>query len=149
VLYFLIEAMFSFTIWMHKGLYLTMGLFMAYFYAYKNQKSQRMIGLFKGWPQRLFLIPIFLYGTYPLIPERYESFLPISLLLVSAFFYFKTPKKEVLFRPFLILSSLFFIYILSFAFSSNLTYGLKKIETSLSLIVAPMCYFLLFKTVSC
>lgn len=104
-----------------------------------------MIGLFKGWPERLFLIPIFLYGVYPLIPERYESFLPISLLLVSAFFYFKTPKKEVLFRPFLILSSLFFIYILSFAFSSNLTYGLKKIETSLSLIVAPMCYFLLLR----
>lgn len=104
-----------------------------------------MIGLFKGWPQRLFLIPIFLYGTYPLIPERYESFLPISLLLVCALFYFKTPKKEVLFRPFLILSSLFFIYILSFAFSSNLTYGLKKIETSLSLIVAPMCYFLLLR----
>lgn len=38
VLYFLIEAMFSFTIWMHKGLYLTMGLFMAYFYAYKIKK---------------------------------------------------------------------------------------------------------------
>jgi O-antigen ligase len=72
-------------------------------------------------------------------------FLPISLLLASAFFYFKTPKKEVLFRPFLILSSLFFIYILSFAFSSNLTYGLKKIETSLSLIVVPMCYFLLLR----
>ena len=104
-----------------------------------------MIGLFKGWPERLFLIPIFLYGTYPLIPERYESFLPISLLLVSTFFYFKTPKKEALFRPFLILSSLFFIYIISFAFSSNLTYGLKKIETSLSLIVAPMCYFLLLR----
>ena len=104
-----------------------------------------MIGLFKGWPHRLFLIPIFLYGTYPLIPERYESFLPISLLLVSAFFYFKNPKKEVLFKPFLILSSLFFIYILSFAFSSDLTYGLKKIETSLSLIVAPMCYFLLLR----
>ena len=38
VLYFLIEAMFSFTIWMHKGLYLTMGLFMAYFYTYKIKK---------------------------------------------------------------------------------------------------------------
>lgn len=104
-----------------------------------------MIELFKGLSQRLFLIPIFLYGTYPLIPERYESFLPILLILVCAFFYFKTPKKEVLFRPFLILSSLFFIYILSFAFSSNLTYGLKKIETSLSLIVTPMCYFLLLR----
>ena len=104
-----------------------------------------MIELSKRWPQWLFLTPIFLYGTYPLIPERYESFLPISLLLVSAFFYFKNPQKKVLFKPFLILSSLFFIYILSFAFSSNLTYGLKKIETSLSLIVSPICYFLLLR----
>ena len=39
VLYFLIESMFSFTIWMHKGLYLTIGLFMAYFYAYKTKKG--------------------------------------------------------------------------------------------------------------
>lgn len=38
VLYFLIEAMFSFTIWMHKGLCLTMGFFMAYFYIYKTKK---------------------------------------------------------------------------------------------------------------
>lgn len=37
--YFLTEAMFSFTLWMHKGLYLSIGLFVAYNYIHKKRNS--------------------------------------------------------------------------------------------------------------
>jgi len=35
-IYFFIETMFSFTLWMHKGLYLSIGLFAAYHYKFKR-----------------------------------------------------------------------------------------------------------------
>ena len=104
-----------------------------------------MKGLFKSWHPKLFFAPIILFGMYPLIPERQESFLPIFLLLTAVYFYFKNPNREVFLKPFFILSSLFFIYLLSLTFSSNLSYGLKKMETALSLIVFPICYFLFLK----
>ena len=104
-----------------------------------------MTALFKSWHHKLFLAPIILFGMYPLIPEGQESFLPIFLLLTAVYFYFKNPNKEVFLKPFFILSSLFFIYLLSLTISSNLTYGLRKMETALSLILFPTCYFLFLK----
>ena len=38
-IYFFIETMFSFTLWMHKGLYLSIGLFTAYHYRFKKSKT--------------------------------------------------------------------------------------------------------------
>ena len=37
--YFMIETMFSFTLWMHKGLYLSLGLFVGYYHIIKRQST--------------------------------------------------------------------------------------------------------------
>ncbi|MCF6296514.1 MAG: O-antigen ligase family protein [Flavobacteriaceae bacterium] len=38
-LFFFVETMFSFTFWMHKGLYLTIGIFAAYYYHFKKEQK--------------------------------------------------------------------------------------------------------------
>ena len=69
------------------------GLFHGVFLYLQNKKSEFMTALFKSWHHKLFLAPIILFGMYPLIPEGQESFLPIFLLLIAVYFYFKNPNK--------------------------------------------------------
>mgnify|MGYP003789182975 CR=1 FL=1 len=42
-IYFFIETMFSFTLWMHKGLYLSIGFFAGYHYRFRNRRSSSVL----------------------------------------------------------------------------------------------------------
>lgn len=93
----------------------------------------------------LFFISIILFGLYPLIPERYESYVPI-LFIISSFVLFVTnTKRKIMWQPLIIMSSLFVAFLISGFLSENLTRGLKKIETMSSLIAFPIASFWFLK----
>jgi len=97
---------------------------------------------FSNIKNTLFFVSVILFGMYPLIPERYESYAPI-FFIVSSFILFVTSnnKRQVIFRPLVIMSSLFVIFLISCFLSENLNEGFKKIETMLSLIGFPVACF--------
>ncbi|MEP1488974.1 MAG: O-antigen ligase family protein [Algibacter sp.] len=42
IIYFFTEALISFTLWMHKGLYISIGLFTSYLYLYKKEELKKL-----------------------------------------------------------------------------------------------------------
>ena len=93
----------------------------------------------------LFYLSIVLFGLYPLIPERYESDVPIIFITSSFVFFISNIKSGVMWKPFIIMSSSFVVFFISCLLSDNLYLGLKKIETMLSLIAFPIACFWFFK----
>lgn len=95
----------------------------------------------------LFYLSIVLFGLYPLIPERYESYVPIIFIAASFIFFISSIKYGVMWRPLIIMSSPFVVFFISCLLSDNLYLGFKKIETMLSLIALPIvCFWFLKNT---
>ncbi len=91
----------------------------------------------------LILIGISLFGIYPLIPHKYESISVFLLALCALIYRIITPKKIIFKKTFFIVSSIYFILFLSVLFSEDKTRGLKKMETTLSLLIFPIIFYLL------
>ena len=90
----------------------------------------------------LFFLSIFLFGLYPLIPEEHESFIPIFFIVVSLFNYLTNRKQQILWKPLIIMVSVFLVFLISAFFSENRELGFKKIETMASLIGLPLAFFI-------
>ena len=93
----------------------------------------------------LILIGISLFGIYPLIPHKYESISVFLLALCALIYRIITPKKIIFKKTFFIVSSIYFILFLSVLFSEDKTRGLKKMETTLSLLIFPIIFYLLLR----
>ena len=85
----------------------------------------------------------FLFGMFPLFPERLKGF-PV-LFLFAASIYLSVNNGIVIsdFKEFLKLSSLYTISCLSVLYTGSFFFPLNKLETSLSLIVVPLSFMLL------
>ena len=80
-----------------------------------------------------------------LVPDKFKG-IPVVGLLASSIFYFIIEKssRKFDFRLFLVSSSFFFILLISILYSEDLSYALKKLETSLSLFAYPLVFVLLY-----
>lgn len=94
-------------------------------------------------PKSLLSIAIvFVFGIYPLIPHKVESFSVIILLCSSLIIYLKREKGNELFNiQFLITTSIFFVFVISAFLSEDWRSGFKKIETMLSLLIIPLVFY--------
>ena len=91
----------------------------------------------------LILMGISLFGIYPLIPHKYESISVFLLALCALIYRIIKPKKIIFKKTFFIVSSIYFILFLSVLFSEDKTRGLKKMETTLSLLAFPIIFYIL------
>ena len=91
----------------------------------------------------LILLGVSLFGVYPLIPHKFESISVFLLALCSLIYRILTPKKIIFKKTFFIVSSIYFILFLSVLFSEDTARGLKKMETTLSLLAFPIIFYLL------
>ena len=91
----------------------------------------------------LILVGVSLFGIYPLIPHKFESISVLLLVLCSLVYRIITPKKSTFKKTFFVVSSIYFILFLSVWFSDDMSRGLKKMETTLSLLVFPIIFYLL------
>lgn len=91
----------------------------------------------------LLKVNIILFGLFPLIPNNFKGLPVITLAISALFIFFSTRKKSITIKPLLINSSLYLIYFVSLLYTKNVYAGLSGLETSLSLIVFPIIFFLL------
>ncbi|MFC0603407.1 O-antigen ligase family protein [Winogradskyella pulchriflava] len=79
-----------------------------------------------------------------LVPDKFKAW-PIALLVLTVIIrYLKMDTKPVLdIKKFIICIGFFIILILSIAYSSDISYALKKLETGLSLLVFPLVFYLI------
>ncbi|WP_406685330.1 O-antigen ligase family protein [Seonamhaeicola sp. MEBiC1930] len=95
----------------------------------------------------IFYLSIILFGLYPLIPERLESYPPI-IFSVSSFILFVIGNRQgPKYKPLIFMGSLFLFFLISTFFSDNIHRGFKKIETMLSIIVFPVVCFWFLRNV--
>lgn len=83
------------------------------------------------------------YGIFPLLPEGLKGFPVVLLLLVSLFVFFKSKSKNFNLSGFIKLSSLYIVSVLSILYTGSFYIPNNKIETSLSLLVIPLAFYLL------
>jgi len=83
---------------------------------------------------------ILTFAVFPITPNTIKG-LPVILLFVAALFFFK--KREVNWKLLLVNSSLFLIYTISVIYSNDHSVSIKKLETSLSILVLPIIFFAL------
>lgn len=96
----------------------------------------------------IFYFSIFLFGLYPLVPGRYESYVPILFIVASFSLFITTKKKEKThYRLLIIMSSIFLMFLTSALLSDDLYSGFKKIETMMSLIGFPIACFWFLKDI--
>lgn len=91
----------------------------------------------------LILLGVSLFGIYPLIPHKFESISVFLLALCSLIYRITTPKKIIFKKTFFLVSSIYFILFFSVLFSEDISRGLKKMETTLSLLAFPIIFYLL------
>ncbi len=80
------------------------------------------------------------FAFFPIIPNSIKG-LPVILLLLAALPFFD--KKKINFKLFIIYSFLYFLYLMSLCYTSNIPFALKKLETGLSILVLPLIFFIL------
>lgn len=101
------------------------------------------IGMHKNLLNKVLTTLLYLNACIILVPDRFKG-IPIILLLTSVFFLLPTKKiKTFPIKIFLLLSTTFFLLLISILYSQNLEYGLKKIETQLAFIAYPLIFSLL------
>ena len=83
---------------------------------------------------------ILIFAIFPIIPNTLKG-LPVILLFAGALFFFN--KRVINWKWLLINSSLFLVYVVSVLYSNDHSVALKKLETSLSIIVMPIIFFAL------
>jgi O-antigen ligase len=90
--------------------------------------------------ESLLEIAFLLFALLPLIPNRIKG-LPVILLLLVSVIFFPLHKSKI--NYFFGFSFLYFLYIFSLVYTSNLTFAAKKLETSLSILILPFVFFIL------
>ena len=92
----------------------------------------------------MLLFFIYLNSATILVPDKFKAW-PIAILaLVIIVRYFKLKPKPVLETKKLLISIGFFlILVLSTAYSSDIPYALKKLETGSSLVVIPLLFYII------
>lgn len=88
----------------------------------------------------LLNITFLIFAVFPLLPNNLKGF-SVFFLVIGSILNYKPHKVN--YKWFFINSSLYLLFLASLVYSSNIDYGLKKIETTLSLLVIPICFFLL------
>jgi len=91
------------------------------------------------------ILPTLLYlnACIILVPDRFKG-IPVILLLLSVFFLLPKNKiKSFPIKKFLVLSTTFFLLLISILYTQNLEYGLKRVETQLAFIAYPLIFSLL------
>ena len=91
--------------------------------------------------KHLLTFSFLVFAVFPLIPNNYKGFPVVLLILVSLINY---KPHQINFKWFLINASYFILAAASLVYSQNIDYGFKKIETALSIIIIPGCFFILF-----
>lgn len=89
---------------------------------------------------RLPLLILYLLFAMPVFPPLASSILLFLFLLSSIFSFAKRKKRTFLSFFFLLSAGLFFAYLWSLTYTSNMQYGFKKISTALSLIILPLSF---------
>ena len=84
-------------------------------------------------------------ALFPLIPNRIKGLPVILLLLFSIFLFFNEKRKQFNWKLLLINSSIFLVYLFSLVHTSNISYAMKKLEISLSLLVFPLVFSLIWR----
>ncbi|WMI68927.1 O-antigen ligase [Mangrovimonas sp. YM274] len=95
-----------------------------------------MMNIKKHLSNELFL----LFAFFPLIPNTLKG-LPVILLVLGSFFLIE--KTKVNWKWFLINSSTFLLYVFSLLYTTNFSYGFKKLETGLTFFIVPLVFFVL------
>jgi len=88
---------------------------------------------------------LLMMAMFPIIPNTVKG-LPIILLLGLALFYRHEKQRSFNWKLFIINSGVYIIYILSIIYTSNLSYGGRKLETGLSLMIIPLIFALIWKS---
>ena len=91
----------------------------------------------------LILIGLSFLSIYPIIPFKFEGLSVIVFGLCSLIYSIITEKNKRYKKTFLVVSVLYFVLLISALFSTNISEGLKKMETMLSLVVFPIIFYLL------
>lgn len=80
----------------------------------------------------LFLLPVF--------PKLLSSILIGVFTLLSFLVYFSRKRKNYRFGYFILSSLLYFTYLLSLIYTSNIEYGLQKLSTALPILLLPLAF---------
>lgn len=92
--------------------------------------------------QNLLLAVFFLFGLFPLLPFSLKPFIIVFAIIVGV--YSVIIYKRVSFsRLHFICCILFIMYAVSVFYSNDKAYALKRLETSLSLLILPITFILL------
>ncbi|MEP1488971.1 MAG: O-antigen ligase family protein [Algibacter sp.] len=93
---------------------------------------------------KLLIIFLLSFGTYPLIPERQESLVVVFLVIISFWIFFrKKDKASFNVLNFLLPISIFLIFLLSATLSDDVSKGFRRIETMFSLLIIPLVFHVL------
>lgn len=84
-------------------------------------------------------------ALFPLIPNKIKGLPVILLLLFAILLFFNKKKSKFNWKLLLINASIFLTYCLSLLYTSNYSYALKKLEISLSLLVFPLIFALIWE----
>lgn len=98
-----------------------------------------------GIEQKVFTFSIILFSLLSLIPNKVKGLPVMILILVATLFFFRKIKNKKYLRYGLIFSFLPVIYLISMAYTSNFSYGLKKLETTASLFLIPIALALIYE----
>ena len=93
--------------------------------------------------QNLINYSIILFGLYPIMPNSFKGVLMIFLFLSSSFYFLKSKNRKFNLKPFLINSSLFFLFLISMFFTEDLYYGFKKLGPGISILLFPLVFYIL------
>lgn len=91
---------------------------------------------------------LLLFGLFPILPNSIKG-LPVIMLLLSGLidYFINTRKKDRLHKRkthlFIVMSSLYFFYLMTYFYSENTNYFGKKLEIGLSLITIPLSFYLI------
>lgn len=107
------------------------------------QLSKKM-GIKKGSfiKDKLIVCLICLFGVFPILPSRLKG-LPVVVLFIVSIFFLKKEKRKFNVKGFFKLSSLFFVLFLSIFYTGSFYFPIDKIETSLSLFIIPLSFYLI------
>jgi len=98
------------------------------------------MNILKTHKENLIKLSILLFAYFPLIPNSIKG-LPVIILFVAGIIYSHIDTSKT--KYFLGFSFLFILYFFSMFYTSNIKYGLKELETTLSILVIPFSFFIL------
>lgn len=88
--------------------------------------------------EKIIWLSVFVFGLFPLLPEKIKG-LPVILLFLASLLSYD--KKRGNTAKLLINSSLILAYLISLIYTENMSAGLKKIETSLAILALPLAFY--------